>query len=41
MVEQNQFILEEDEKQIDANQVSDEELTLALSSSLSNKEWQE
>ncbi|WP_260433698.1 hypothetical protein [Burkholderia cenocepacia] len=41
MSEQNQTMLEEDEKQIEVTQPTDEELTLALSIGISNKEWQE
>ncbi|WP_275557386.1 hypothetical protein [Burkholderia sp. MS455] len=41
MVEQNQFALKEDEKQIDVSQVSSQEPTLTLSPCLSDKEWKE
>lgn len=41
MNEQNQAVLENDVRQIDVEQVADDELTLALSHVVSNKEWQE
>lgn len=40
MSEQNKT-LEEDVKQLEADQISEEEVTFALSQILSNKEWQE
>lgn len=41
MNEQNQMILEEDAKVVEAEQVAEDELTLALSIGVSDKEWQE